>query len=104
MEKIYAPIKITTLYRYEHFKKCIESLSRCTGANQTELFIGLDYPAKEEHRSGYNQISNYVDTIQGFKEVHVFRRKVNYGPLKNSRDLSQILSASRPKYSGRFSQ
>ncbi len=98
MEKIYAPVKVTTLCRYEHFKRCIESLSRCTGANETELFVGLDYPAKEEHWPGYNKISSYVYTIKGFKEVHVFRREVNYGPLKNSRDLSEIISKKFDRY------
>lgn len=98
MEKIYAPVKVTTLCRYEHFKRCIESLSRCTGANETELFIGLDYPAKKEHWPGYNKISSYVYTIKGFKEVHVFRREVNYGPLKNSRDLSETISKRFDRY------
>lgn len=40
----FAPVIIPTLCRYEHFKECLESLSRCTWAEKTEVYIGLDYP------------------------------------------------------------
>ena len=46
---IYAPVVIPTLCRYEHLKRCIDSLSNCTGADRTELYIGLDFPAEESH-------------------------------------------------------
>ena len=84
---MFAPVLIPTLCRYEHFRRCIESLSRCTGANQTEVFIGLDYPLEESHWPGYRKILKYVDTIQGFKEVHIFKRDVNLGPSRNVSDL-----------------
>lgn len=96
--KIYAPVKITTLCRYEHFKRCIESLARCTGSDQTEIFIGLDYPSKQEHWDGYNKISKYIDSINGFKAVYVFRRETNYGPHKNSRDLLDRIAEKYDRY------
>ena len=39
-----APILIPTLCRYEHFVKCIQSLKENTLANESDLFIALDYP------------------------------------------------------------
>ena len=33
---LYAPVVIPTLCRYEHFKACLESLSLCTGAENTD--------------------------------------------------------------------
>ena len=30
---IYAPVVIPTLCRYEHLKRCIDTLSECTGAD-----------------------------------------------------------------------
>ena len=33
----YAPIVIPTLNRYEHFKRCLESIERCTGAEYTDV-------------------------------------------------------------------
>ena len=50
----YAPILIPTLNRYEHFKRCVESLAKCTHAEKTELVIGLDYPPSERYQKGTN--------------------------------------------------
>lgn len=88
----YAPIIIPTLCRYEHFKNCVESLSQCIDADKTELFIGLDYPAKEDHWEGYSKINTYIDTISGFKKVNVYRREINYGPIENIRHLREVVS------------
>ncbi len=78
------PVIIPTLCRYEHFKDCIESLKCCPEASQTELFVGLDYPAKEEHVSGWEKIGKYLDTLAGFKKVNVFRQATNLGSGGNS--------------------
>lgn len=87
--KTYAPVIITTLCRYEHFKRCVESLSRCTGAEYTELYIGLDYPTQKSHENGYHKIDKYIERISGFKQVHVFRRKENYGAQRNHVNLRE---------------
>ena len=73
------PIIIPTLCRYEHFKDCVESLKCCPEASQTELFVGLDYPAKEEHVPGWEKIGRYLDTLSGFRQIHVFRHTTNLG-------------------------
>ena len=41
-----APVIIPTLCRYDHFKRLMESLNKCTWADKTDVYIGLDYPAK----------------------------------------------------------
>lgn len=94
-ENIYAPVIIPTLCRFEHFRNCVESLAACTDADKTELYIGLDYPSKEEHWEGYRKIDKYVDTITGFKNVYIYRREKNFGVSKNIRDLR---SRVREKY------
>ena len=96
--KIYAPVVIPTLCRYEHFKRCVESLSKCTGADRTELYIGLDYPTKESHWSGYNKICDYLPSIRGFQAVHVYKREVNYGQSKNTRNLLEIVKEGYDRY------
>ena len=96
--KIYAPIIIPTLCRFEHFKRCVESLARCTGAECTELFVGLDYPANDSHWAGYNKINEYVDSIVGFKKVHVFRREENYGVKRNILDLRKRVRERYDRY------
>lgn len=79
----FAPILIPTLNRYSHFKRCIETLSLCTHAHNTDLFIALDYPFKEGHWEGYNKITSFVDEINGFKTVTVIKREVNFGVREN---------------------
>ena len=89
----YAPVIIPTLCRYKHFKQCIESLMRCTHAIKTDVFIGLDYPAKDEHWSGYRKILNYLNTIEEqscFKSLNIIRRERNYGLGKNGNSAMLI--------------
>ena len=90
----YAPILIPTLNRYNHLKRCVESLAKCTHADKTDLFIALDYPLKEEHWEGYRQIKEYVSSIEGFNKVIIIQRDHNYGPVEN-------FSNAENKFSGR---
>lgn len=78
----FAPVIIPTLCRFEHFRNCIESLMACTHAENTDVFVGLDYPAKEEHWKGYLKISKYLDELKdhhNFKSLNVIKREINYG-------------------------
>lgn len=77
----YAPVYIPTLCRYEHFKRCIESLSACTYAEYTEVYIALDYPAKDSHKEGYKKIVEYLENVgnMNFKNLYVVKRERNYG-------------------------
>ena len=79
----FAPVLIPTLNRHEHFKRCVESLAQCTHADQTELFIFLDYPLKDSHWEGYEHIKGHLPTIKGFKKVTVIERETNYGAVDN---------------------
>lgn len=79
----FAPILIPTLNRDVHFKRCVESLSKCTHADKTDLYIAFDYPLKDIHWDGYRQIEKYLNKIKGFKSVNVIKRDENYGVPKN---------------------
>ena len=46
----YAPITITTLNRYEHFVRCIQSLENNGLAKETELFISVDFPPSDKYK------------------------------------------------------
>lgn len=93
----YAPVGITTLNRYVHFKRCIESLLVCTHADKTELYIALDYPLNSCQQEGYRKILQYVETIKGFKNVHIIKRDENWGALNNTLDLNKIIFASHDR-------
>lgn len=94
----FAPVIIPTLCRFEHLKRCVDSLSRCTDANQTEIYIGLDYPSKESHWDGYNKINKYLNTITGFKEVVVIRHDKNVGSSGNTRALKNLIENKYDRY------
>lgn len=95
----YAPIIIPTLCRYEHFKKCIESLSNNTWAYETEVYIGVDYPVKDEHWDGYNKICDYLENANlNFKKVNVIKRTSNYGAIKNYSSLFDLVKTKHDRY------
>ena len=80
----YAPIVIPTLCRYEHLKVCLDSLSKCTDADKTEVFIGVDYPSKDSHWEGYKEICSLLDNkLYPFKKITIDKRRTNCGPNKN---------------------
>jgi hypothetical protein len=91
----FAPVVIPTLNRYEHLKRCVESLAACTDADKTDLYIALDYPFKEEHWDGYRKIKSYISDIKGFRSVNIINRDTNYGVVKNLFDaLSFVFKLS----------
>lgn len=85
--QVYHPVIIPTLNRYEHLRRCVESLSRNTYADKTELVIGLDYPPSPKYEDGYRKIKDYLPTITGFKKVTVFEREKNLGAVQNNQLL-----------------
>ena len=102
--KLYAPVFIPTLNRYEHFKRCLESLERCTGAEKTDVYIGLDYPPSEKYVEGWKKIDAYLaekEKKNRFKNLFVRRRDHNCGvgcPGGNDILLSQEVRAISEKY------
>lgn len=79
---IYSPVLIVTLNRYEHFKKCLESLELCTGADKTDVFVALDYPPSEKYVDGWKKIDEYLSRKESnhkFKMFTVYRRLYNCG-------------------------
>lgn len=85
--KIYAPVVIPTCNRYQHLKDCVESLAACKYAEETELYISVDYPPNENYISGWEKVKEYVKDIRGFKEVHVWLQDSNLGPCYNGNML-----------------
>ena len=77
----FAPVLIPTLNRYKHLQKCLESLSNCTWADQTEVFVALDYPPSEKYVEGWKKNKEYLEGCgdMGFKKLHVICRDHNFG-------------------------
>mgnify|MGYP002869882983 CR=1 FL=1 len=100
----FAPVYIPTLNRYEHFKRCLESLERCTWADKTDVYIGLDYPPSEKYVEGWKKIDAYLaekEKSNGFQNLYVRRRDHNCGmgnPKSNSALLSEEIREKYDRY------
>lgn len=79
----FAPVLICTLNRYEHFKRCVESLSNCYNAKYTDLYISVDFPLYNHQVAGNELIKNYLPSISGFNSVNIIIRDRNFGVHDN---------------------
>lgn len=99
--RTYSPVVIPTLCRYEHFKRCLESLERCTGAEQTDVYVGLDFPPSENYVEGWRKIDVYLaekERNNGFKNLYVSRRDHNCGVARRGSNASLIVEEIKEKY------
>lgn len=88
----YAPILIPTLCRADHFVRCVESLKKNSWAQYTDVYIALDYPAKDSHWEGYNKICTYLEgDFSEFCSFHVIKRPCNYGADRNIKELRESI-------------
>lgn len=94
----FAPVIIPTLNRYEHLRRCIESLAKCTHAKETELIIGLDYPPSEKYEKGWKMIREYLPTVTGFKKVTILNREHNLGAVVNMDALIEFACQTNDCY------
>lgn len=104
---IYAPVVIPTLNRYEHLKQCLESLSRCTWADKTEVYVALDYPPADKwdkYAPGWEKNRDWLRSVgdMGFKKLHLIERTENYGvwtsKLSNAAALEQEVAKEHKYY------
>lgn len=78
------PVCIPTCNRYEHLKRCIDSLSKCTLATKTDLIVSVDYPPGEEYVDGNKKIKEWLERgIEGFNSVQVLIQDNNLGAYGN---------------------
>lgn len=85
----YAAVIIPTLNRKKHLKRCVESLLKSKESEYTDLYISVDYPPNDKYWDGYDDVKEYVNTINGFQKVEVFFQRTNLGPGLNRNFLEQ---------------
>ena len=92
----YAAVAIPTLNRYEHLKRCIESLTQSPYAKNTDLYIGVDYPPDDRYFSGWREVNRYIDEgIVGFNSVYIYKHETNLGVGDN---IEYILNQVRQSH------
>lgn len=77
----YAPVAVYTYSRLDHLKRTIESLKNNFYAEKTILYIVSDGPAIDDHEAQVQAVRDYVDNLQGFKEIVRIYRPKNIGAL-----------------------
>lgn len=79
------PVIITTLNRYEHFARCVESLEKCAGSDRIALYVSVDYPPSEKYEDGHKKICEYLKTRNWdcFESANIFYQEKNLGPVGN---------------------
>lgn len=105
---IYAPVLIPTLNRYEHLMQCLASLSRCTWADKTEVYVALDYPPADKwdkYAPGWEKNREWLHSVgdMGFKKLHLIERTENYGTWQlgdrgNCKCLIEDISSKFDRY------
>lgn len=99
--KQYAPVLIPTLNRYTHFRNCLESLEKCTGAEKTDVYIALDYPPSDKYTEGWKKINEYLkgkEQSNKFAKLVVIRRNHNFGVGGPNGNLSQLKNQIKGQY------
>ena len=99
--KQYAPVIIPTLNRFDHFKRCLESLEKCTGAEHTDVYVALDYPPSEKYIDGWKKIGAYLvekEKNNSFANLCVTRRERNYGVGHENSNGAVMLREVEQKY------
>lgn len=94
MDKNYKNVRtaivLPTLCRAQHLEKCLNSLMKNPWAKYVDLYIGLDYPAKDSHWPGYRKILQLMERDYSmFRSFHLVKRTTNYGVSKNTNSLYQ---------------
>ena len=83
-------VLVPTLCRNEHLEKCLDSLMKNPWARYVDVYIGVDYPAKDSHWPGYREILKLMERDYSmFRSFHIYQRPTNYGADKNLDDLYQ---------------
>ena len=89
----YAPVVIPTLNRYEHLRQCLESLEQCTGAEQTDVYVGLDFPPNDKYADGWKKVDAYLqekERSHGFHRFVVCRRETNLGVTAADSNITRL--------------
>lgn len=97
----HAPVFITTINRYTHFKQCLESLEQCTGANETVVYVALDFPPSEKYIEGWKKIDEYLrvkENENSFMRLVVIRREHNYGIIGDNSNGADLRSNYAEKF------
>ena len=74
-----APIALFVYNRLWHTKKTVESLSKNSLAQKSDLFIFSDGAKNSLQEENVENVREYIKSIKGFKSVTIIEKDKNYG-------------------------
>jgi Glycosyl transferase family 2 len=74
-----SPIVFFAYKRLDTTKLSIESLLKCKGVSNTELYVFSDGPKSELDALMVNDVRTYLQSVNGFKNIHLFFSDKNQG-------------------------
>lgn len=89
-----APIALFVYNRLDHTKKTLDALRQNQGAQDSDLIIFSDGPKKEEDLPVISNLRNYLQTVEGFKNIRIVEQEKNLG-LADSiiKGVTEVISA-----------
>jgi hypothetical protein len=78
-----APVVLFVYNRLDHTKKTIKALQNNTLAKKTDLFIFSDNAKNEMAEKDVKQVREFIQSIDGFKTIHIIKRTENFGLAKS---------------------
>ena len=89
-----SPIVLFVYKRPWHTQQTIEALKQNQLADQSELFIFSDAAKSDKDKESVNAIRQYIDSIEGFKSVTIYKSEHNQGLAKSViSGVSKVLNA-----------
>ncbi len=74
-----APIIVFAYKRVDHLSSVIDSLKSNPESKDSMLYLYSDAPANESDIKGVSEVREYIHEIEGFAEVCIIEREINYG-------------------------
>src|ERR1035437_1929452 len=81
--KTLAPICLFVYNRPWHTIQTIEALKKNSLASDSDLYIYSDGPKNETAINTVSKVRSYIQTIKGFKKIHITFRDENLGLANN---------------------
>jgi hypothetical protein len=74
-----SPVALFAYKRLDTTKQSIESLLKCDNVSDTELYVFSDGPKGELDAPLVNDVRTYLQSVTGFKKIHLFFSDKNQG-------------------------
>jgi Glycosyl transferase family 2 len=89
--KKYAPVVVYTYNRLEHLKKTIAALKANHLAAETDIFVVSDGPKDEFANHKVSVLRDYIDSIEGFRNVNRIYHTDNVGVIQSVQIAEKLI-------------